>query len=93
MTDDIGPPLSADEGRQLLSVLARHRTQGVAQFDAWRLSLPTGDFFVLIEDSGTPGGLPVEFFREVWRAATGPQPSNPQPPNPLPPPCQSPKPD
>ncbi|GAA1965463.1 hypothetical protein [Catenulispora subtropica] len=66
MTDDVGPPLTPEEGRMLIKLLARYCTHNVDQFDTWRLSLPAGNFFIAIEDSGTPGGLPVEFFREVW---------------------------
>lgn len=80
MNDEVGPPLTPEEGRLLLNLLARHCTHAVDQFEGFRLSLPTGNFFVLIEDSGTPGGLPVEFFREVWRsdppsAESGPEPA------------------
>jgi len=77
MNDEVGPPLTADEGRTLLHLLARHCTHGVDQYDAWRLSLPAGNFFVVIEDSGTPGGMPPEFFREVWPPRATPPSATP----------------
>ena len=66
MNEEVGPPLSEAEGRMLLNLLARHCAHEVDQWDTWRLSLLSGDFYVLIEDGMAPGGLPAERFHQVW---------------------------
>jgi hypothetical protein len=66
MNEEVGAPLSKAEGRMLVNLLARHCAHGVDQWDTWRLSLPSGDFYVLIEDGTVPAGLPAERFYQVW---------------------------
>lgn len=66
MNEEVGPPLSDAEGRMLMSLLARHCAHELDQWDTWRLSLPSGDVYVLIDDGIVPAGFPAELFRQVW---------------------------
>ncbi|HTJ69833.1 MAG TPA: hypothetical protein VL551_20015 [Actinospica sp.] len=67
MNDEVGPPLSDEEGRTLVNLLARHCAHGVDQWDNWRLTLPgESNFYVLIEHGTTPCGWPPERFYQVW---------------------------
>ena len=61
MTDEIGPPLTADEGRTLIDLLARHCTHTMDQWDTWHLALPSGDTYVLVM-RGVPPGWPEQDF-------------------------------
>jgi hypothetical protein len=65
MDDEVGPPLTDEEGRMLANLLARHCAHDMDQWDTWRLALPSGDVFVLI-DYVPPTGWPAERFYQVW---------------------------
>jgi hypothetical protein len=69
MDDEVGPPLTEEEGRMLVNLLARHCAHGLDQWDTWRLVLPTGDFFVVV-DSAPPVGWLAESFYQVWPPKT-----------------------
>ena len=63
MTDEIGGRLTPDEGRLMLSLLARYCAYDVDQFDFWRIELPGGsDMYVHIAD-----GAPIEGTRDLYR--------------------------
>jgi hypothetical protein len=65
MTDELAEPLSDDELRQLIRLLARYCNHDLDQFDDWRLTLPWGEAYVAISNA-LPPGHPRDAHAEVW---------------------------
>jgi hypothetical protein len=71
VTDEMGGRLTADEGRLMLSLLARYCAYDLDQFDFWRIELPgSSDAYVRITD-GAPNEDAQDLYRKVWPLPPG----------------------
>lgn len=65
MTDAVESPLTDDEARTLVKLLARYCNHDFGHWDDWHVSMPRGDVYVTITNS-LPPDWPAEAFHQVW---------------------------